>query len=238
MTRASNIARRRGFTLVELLVAIGILAMISTLIYGAFAGLKTSREGLMRVGDRYQEGRLAMRRVNRELQSAYLSAHQPISPQLKVVQTAFIGKRGTPADTVSFNSFAHRRLDRDARESDQAEISYFGADNPKDRSIIDLVRRVNPRLDLEPDRGGRVQVLATDIDLFDIEYLDPLTGRWTETWDTTQATGQLNRLPLQVRVTLVLNGGRRKTAGRSRDTITFRTKVPLQMLQPLIFANQ
>jgi general secretion pathway protein J len=69
--------------------------------------------------------------------------------------------------------------------------------------VTDLARRVSPKLDLDPERGGRVDVVATDIDLFDLAYLDPLTGQWTETWDSSQAAGQLNRLPLQVRIVLV-----------------------------------
>ena len=159
-------AGTRGFTLLEVLIAIGILASISLLIYGAFAGMKQTRDGLQRVSDRYREGRIAMTRISQELQSAYLSSHLPIMTQLAVVQTAFIGTRGTPADRVDFNSFAYRRLDRDAHESDQAEISYFSATDPKREGVTDLVRRVSPKLDLDPQKGGRVDVLATDIDLF------------------------------------------------------------------------
>ena len=43
--------------------------------------------------------------------------------------------------------------------------------------------------DDEPAKGGRVEVLCTDIELFELEYLDPQTGSWVETWDTTQAAG-------------------------------------------------
>jgi general secretion pathway protein J len=228
----------RGFTLLELLIAIAILASISLIIYGAFAGMKNTRDGLQRVSDRYREGRIAMSRISQELQSAYLSAHMPINAQLAVVQTAFIGTRGTPADRVDFNSFAYRRLDRDAHESDQAEISYFGASDPKKEGVTDLVRRVSPRLDLDPQKGGRVEVLATDIDLFDLQYLDALTGQWTETWDTRQALGQSGRVPLQIRILLVLNGGQRSAAGRGRETVRLISKVALPIQKPLTFATQ
>jgi general secretion pathway protein J len=230
-------ARARGFTLLELLVAIAILAMVSMMIYAAFAGLKNSKEGIARVDDRYREGRLAMARIGRELQSAYLSGHA-IDPQLAIQKTVFIGTRGTPADRLDFNSFAQQRLDRDSHESDQAEISYFGSQDPKRDGKIDLVRRVDVRVDSEPQRGGRVEVLATDIDLFDLEYLDPLSGQWVETWDSTQAVGQPNRLPFQIRVILVLNEGRRASEGRSRGTIRFVAKFALPIQKPLTFATQ
>ena len=57
-------ARSRGFTLVELLVAIVILSLISVLIYSAFSSMKRSRDGLERVENRYREGRLAMARIS------------------------------------------------------------------------------------------------------------------------------------------------------------------------------
>ncbi len=235
-----KVRRRRraqsGFTLIELLVAAAVLAMVAMLIFGAFSQMRQSKDGIQRVGDRYHEGRQALRRIARELASAYVSSHKPINEALAVQETAFIGSRGTPADRVDFNSFAHTRLDRNSHQSDQMEVSYFGMQDPKDRSINDLVRRTSPRLDLEPDSGGRIDVLATDIDLFDLEYLDPLTGKWTDTWDTTQAIGEAGRLPIQVRVVLVLNGGRRRGKARGQETIRLMTKVAIPINKTLSFA--
>lgn len=226
---------QRGFTLIELLIAIAVLTMLTMLLYGAFAGLEGSKEGVTRLSERHHEGRAALRRIAYELESAYLSAHAPADPNLIVVRTAFIGNQDSPADRVDFNAFANRRFDRDSPESDQAEISYFGSPNPDGSGQIDLARRISHRPDLESDRGGRVQVLATDIDLFDLQYLDPTTGQWLDSWDSTQPLRQADRLPLQVRVLLVLNGGARRSAGRSREPLRFLTKVSLAMREPLTF---
>jgi general secretion pathway protein J len=228
---------RRGFTLIELLIAISILAMLSLLIYGAFAGMHRTKVGLERISDRYREGRVAMARISRDLQSAYISAHIPIDVSLTVVSTAFSGKRGTPADRLDFNSFSNVRRDQNSHVSDQAEISYFGSQNPDEPRVTDLVRRISEYPDDEPDRGGRVEVLCTDIELFELEYLDPQTGSWVETWDTTQAAGQPNRLPLQVRINLVLKGGRRPQESYDRDTLQFQTQIALPMQNPLNFAT-
>ncbi|MBM4361489.1 MAG: prepilin-type N-terminal cleavage/methylation domain-containing protein [Deltaproteobacteria bacterium] len=228
----------RGFSLVELIIAITVLALISMLIYGAFAGMRNSKEGVGRVGDRVHEGREAMRRIARELSSAFISTHAPLSAALAVQTTAFRGTQGTPADRLDFASFAHRRLDRDSHESDQCEISYFGAPDPKDPGITDLVRRVSPLLDLVPEKGGRVDVLASDIDLFRVEYLDPQTGDWVDTWDTTNTIGQPGRLPVYAHVLLVLNGGKRPGAGRSSAPIRFETKVALPIHRALSFATE
>jgi general secretion pathway protein J len=80
-----------------------------------------------------------------------------------------------------------------------------------------------------------VDVLATDIDLFELKYLDPQTGLWTEAWDSTDQTHE-NQMPAYVHVVLVLNGGRRAAAGRGRGTLRFETKVGIPIQQPLSFA--
>ena len=56
---------RRGFTLIELVVAITVLAFVTMLLYGAFSSMKASRDGLARVQDRYREGRIALEEFSR-----------------------------------------------------------------------------------------------------------------------------------------------------------------------------
>ena len=230
-------SKSRAFTLLELLVAVAVLSFITMLLYGAFSGMKRTRDGLARVQDRYREGRIGLGRIVRDLESAYLSGHQPFNQGIVVQKTAFIGKTGTPGDRIDFNAFSNIRRDRDSHVSDQIEVSYFSSES-LDGSSTDLVRRTSEYPDEKPETGGRIDVLATDIDLFDLEYLDPTTSQWVDTWDTTQATGQPNRLPLQVRITLVLNGGRKGAADRSRSTLRFATTVMLPMQQSLSFATQ
>jgi general secretion pathway protein J len=221
----------RGFTLLEVMVSIAILAMVSVLIYGAFDGLSRGKKSLGRVNDRYHQGRAAISRMAMELSSAFLSTHQPLTEQQWRRLTIFNGTKGSPADRIDFTSFSHRRLVRDSHESDQNEISYFGSPDPNVSGKIDLARRESPVIDMEPKRGGEVNVLVEDIDSFDVKYLDATTGLWTETWDTTQATGQLGRLPFQIKLTLVLKDG----AGG--QPISFITKVAMPMQAALSFAK-
>ena len=223
-------ARRRGLTLLEIMVSLGVIALIATLIYGALDGMSRSREGLSRIGDRYHQGRTALSRITRELQSAYVSLHIPVNPALVTRATTFVGKDSSREDRIDFTSFAHRRLGRNAHESDQAEISYFIAKDPNVSGKLDLVRREDVTIDLEPGKGGTVLVVAEDVAEFDLRYYDPVTQQWTDSWDAASATGQLGRLPSQVKVSLVLNHG------PGDRPIPFVTKVPIQMQLPLSFA--
>jgi general secretion pathway protein J len=228
----------RGFTLLELIVAVTVLAFVTMLLYGAFSGMKRTRDGLTRVQDRYREGRIALSRIVRDLQSAYVSQHLPINQQITTLKTAFIGSQATPADRLDFNTFSNIRRDRDSHVSDQLEVSYYAESSLEAPGTNDLVRRSSQYLDTKPEAGGRIDVIATDIDLFELSFLDPTTSQWIDTWDTTQATGQQNRMPLQVRITLILNGGRRSAAGRLRGALRFETTVSIPIQQPLSFAVQ
>lgn len=219
-------ALSRGLTLIEVIVALGIMALISVVIYGAFDGMAKTRTNLEKVGDRYQQGRSAITRISRELQSAFISLHEPLDLQLTTHKTAFIGRSDRPADRLDFTSFSHMRVNAETHESDQNELSYFGAASPN--GGVDLVRRESKYIDADPQHGGVIQVLAEDIQLFKLEYLDSVTGQWNTSWDTTQLELKSLRLPAQVRVELVLNRP-------NGVAIPFITKVTLPMQAPLSF---
>jgi general secretion pathway protein J len=212
------------------MVAVAILAMVAVLTYGAFDGLSRGKKNLGRLNDRYHQGRAALARITQEISSAFLSMHQPQTEAQVRRLTIFAGSNGSPADRLDFTSFSHRRLVKDSHESDQNEISYFGSPDPNVSGKTDLARREAIMIDLEPKRGGEVNVLAEDIESFELRYLDATTGMWTDTWDSSQSTGQPGRLPFEIKITLTLKGG------ADGKPVTFTTKVAMPMQAPLSFA--
>lgn len=218
----------RGLTLLEVLVAIGILTLIGALIYGAFSGMQKSSAGLGTINARYHQGRGAVSRIARELQSAFLSLHMPLVASQAIRQTAFVAQDGR-YDRLDFTSFSNIRFQKDAHESDQNEVGYFSSVDPNNRDKVDLVRREAKQIDIEPTKGGVVQVLAEDIVGFQLQYLDPLTSQWLDSWDSTQAADQYNRLPAQVKIVLEMRG-----LGTKPIRFLSRTSIPIQA--PLSFA--
>ncbi len=226
----------RGMTLVEIMLTIGLIAMVSVLIYGTFQTLGRGRQMEQRRAERTREGRQALDRITREMQSAYISMHQPANVALVVRNTGFVSAMSGDFARVDFTSFAHRRLLRDAKESDQAEVSYFTAhdDRPqsRDRSRgekLDLVRREQTPIDTDFRKGGIVQVLAEGVKEFRVKFFEPSTGQWIDRWDSTQTNMQFGRIPIEVRVTLVL------MAEPPAAEIRLTTKFMLPLVAPLGF---
>jgi general secretion pathway protein J len=199
------------------------------MIYGAFDSMGRGRRGEALRSDRARQGRDAVDRIAREIQSSFISMHQPLSPALQTRMTAFIATNSAQYDRVDFTAFAHRRIQRDARESDQAEIGFFVVKDPEVDGKMDLVRREQAPIDFDPKRGGVVNILAEDVESFELKYLDPMTGTWIESWDSTQLAAQLNRLPIEVRIELRLK------AVKNTPEFKYVTKAILPITQPLRF---
>ena len=214
---------RQGMTLLEVMVAMGLFAVVGALVYGGFAQTARAKRTLETQLDRYHELRVAMERMVRELSMAYVSTHYNISTSLQGMRTTFVGKDSGFGDRVDFTSVSHTRVYRDAKESDQNEISYFMTNAPSGDTKV-LARRMQPRPDEKPDEGGRVEVMLNDVLEFELEYLDPTNFEWVPTWDATTGVGQTNRLPMQVRikVTVPALSGKEK-----RETFTTRAVLPL-----------
>jgi general secretion pathway protein J len=216
-------------TLIEVMVSIAILAMVAVLIHGVIDSLTRGRKGESMRADRAHQAREAVERMIRDMSASYLSLHVPAVTALMTSKTAFVGRNSTPYDRVDFTAFAHRRTERESHESDQAEVGYFVVADPAVSDKMDLVRREQTPIDLEPLKGGVVDVVAENVLEFDVHYLDPMTSQWVETWDSTQVSGQPNRLPFEVSIRLVLKG-----VGGGSD-YTYEAKAFLPIQQPLSF---
>lgn len=215
--------RRRGMTLIEVMIGMAIFASVGALVYGGFAQTSKAKQVLNTQLDRYHELRVGMERMVRELSMAYMSIHVPRLSSSQAVRTTFVGKDSGFGDRIDFTSVSHQRIYRDAKESDQNELSYFLTDDPKGEGKV-LARRMQPRVDDKPNEGGRVEVLITDVLEFELEYLDPTNWEWVKSWDAVSGTGQTNRLPAQIKIKVTVP----KINGKSGRE-TFGTRVTLPM---------
>jgi general secretion pathway protein J len=211
---------RRGMTLVEIALAIAILAIMGTLTWGSLARSFDAYEAVNETDQRYHNVRLAMNRMAHELSMAFLTAPARDFGQEQMWKTIFQAKSGDIYE-LHFTSFAHEIMRENAKESDQCEISYFGDKDEEKRDQTNLMRREDPRIDREPTKGGVELVLAEDIKKFKLRFFDPKDDDWTEDWDTERPE-YAGRLPTIIEITLEIEDENKKE-------LKFLTKTRVQL---------
>lgn len=201
-----------GFTLMEVMVSIAILASMTTLLWGSFSLSSRTKRRVEEIGDRYHQIRLAMGRLVREISMAYLSKHD--QPGTTKPRTLFTAQRNHGIDELVFSGLAHQPLRANAKECEQSLIRYYGAPDPDDRKRIHLMRYESRRLGGERVmEQGSADVLLEDVEELHFEFFDEQANEWKDRWNTTSADGQPDRLPSKVRISLTLRDetGRRVT---------------------------
>ncbi len=224
MTRAASERLRggRGFTLVELMIAIGITAAIAAAVAGSFARVERASEVARAQEERFSAARLALTRMAREISMAFISDHFD-GAQYRERPTLFRGRE----DQLLFTSMSHVRLYLDAKESDQAVIEYSVESDPDHPGEEALLRREKPRIDDEPDRGGRKDVLCGRVSKLRLRYWDRTRQEWVREW-STRSTDHPNDLPTRVRIELDLQ----MPFGKPE---TFATETRIALQRPLDF---
>jgi len=189
---------RRGVTLVEIALAVAILATMATLIAGSLGRSFEAQDTVREIDARYHNIRVAMNRMVREVSLAFLTTNDRHGVE-RIWMTAFKLEDRSDFDRLYFTSFAHQILRANAKESDQCEIEYFGETDDEDSSKMNLMRREDPRIDAEPDKGGRNYVLAEHITKFQVRVFDERLQDWTDEWDT-EKPDYAGRLPTVVEI--------------------------------------
>jgi general secretion pathway protein J len=206
----------RGFTLLEVIIAIAITAMMGVMVLGAFRQVDQAQALTRDQGDRYAGARLALSRLSREVSMAFLSEHYDHS-RFRERPSLFVGKD----DELLFTTFAHERLGRDVRQSDQAVVQYTLEADPDHPGEQALFRREKARLDEEPDRGGRKDLVADHLTSFRLQYFDPKKNDWVRDW-STKAVDHPGDLPTRVRFELEL-----KVPGGRTEKLSTETRIAL-----------
>lgn len=213
---------RQGFTLLEVMIAVAITAAMAVMTLGAFSQEDKAQQLTRDQGDRYAGAELALSRMAREVSMAFLSEHYDKN-RLRERPTVFVGQE----DELLFCTFAHQRLARDARESDQSVVEYTLESDPEHSGERALFRREKARIDEEPDRGGRKDLVADHLGARRLQYWDPKKNDWVREW-STKSVDHPSELPTRVRFELELNLSGGKTERLS-------TEARIALTRPLDF---
>jgi general secretion pathway protein J len=206
MTRQTSEAREArdgGFTLLEIMIAVAILAVMMAIAWGGIVQTIGAKRHYGAQQDRYREARMAMTRIAHDIETAYVSGNEDRT--LTETRTFFIGDNGSDIANLRFSSFGHNRLYANANESDQTIIAYYSGPDPVDRTMTDVIRR-ETRRESSVDRWdaipGEADPIFTNVKKLKFYYWDVRAADWVETWTTQGTDATAGRMPERVRIEL------------------------------------
>ena len=184
-----------GFTLIEVVLALSIFALLGAILYGAFA---LSHNALAK--SQAVAGRSQTQRSTADLLGSYIRSAYPYrsSPQ---EQTVFFAGE---SDSLTFiSAYSHGMGGRG-----MAKIHITADENQNGQGPLSLEEATPVRVSGEEGATGPTQrlVLQERIRDFRLAYLDPQADQesWQESWDGQQR----GVLPRAVRLSFVDEGGR------------------------------
>jgi type II secretion system protein J len=196
----------RGLTLIELLVASLLFAIIGVALYGTYRnGQEAYRRSRARA-ERLQLARSIFAFVRKDLQGCLATGG--------FFDSGFIGMDseadGFPRDymTLVTRSFAPR--EGAVAESDLGEVEYL-VDSDTETEEVGLIRRIKRNLLAPVEEELEVQELAPEVIGLNFAYYDGET--WQDSWDSTVSES----LPLAVKVQIRLKSAALAAEGAGEE---------------------
>jgi len=184
---SNNRQANTGFTLIEVLIAVGILSVVLAAIYSTFFLSHRAVEGMDESMLKLQESRRAIDILRRELDSAFYTGEDR-NTFLKIQDRDIYGKQATQ---LTFTALSHLR-------PGLSRISYYIEDK---NGKLNLFKKVESPYNHEKTEGVD---MIEDIEAFSVETM--YGGQWVKTWDTDISKG----IPDEIRISLsvIINGNK------------------------------
>jgi general secretion pathway protein J len=193
----------RGFTLIEMMLAIGVMALILAMLAGSFSTIAHSKvhaEGRLMVD---REGRALLWQLTKELRNA---VYTPYSSS----NTALFGNGhmsgGVAVDTLTLSTFSggHRRALTGM--TPETIVTYNLTANPDQQGWFVLNRSQQSGL-LTSNPAPQVTVLANNVLSLHFRYFDG--EKWGESWDSPSLPrGRQLPVAVAIQVQMAAPGGR------------------------------
>ncbi len=201
--------RYGGFTLIEILLALAILAVVMLLLLSAFTGAVRARDILFGRSRDFRQIRLTMDRIGTDLQDAFASSVRQDSG-LTCREDRF---SGNPAATLVFTAFQLPETDGRRPPADVVKIKYYpkvGADG----TTLDLYREESDLPFIGNKIPLREALVAEGLRGFRVELYDG--SAWVKEWPSSGKPA--TSLPAKAAVTLTDGSGN-----------TYRREIPIPL---------
>ena len=193
--------RSSGFTLLEIVIAIAILAVVLSSLYGAYISSVEATERVENARGVEQAARLALLQMADDFKSLY---YEEVKGDLEASPYRLVSgdmEAGEDARTiVEFASTSHLGFDVTFPNPSVNRVLYLLEEQPEEGQQHRLVRRERPAAQLSGGVEETSLVLVEGVEELALEYLDA-EGQVASEWDSsTSETG--DSLPRLVRIRL------------------------------------
>lgn len=193
--------RSCGFTLIEVLLAIFIGAIVLTVLYASFFQIVNAKDSAEDNLELYHEARVIISKMTEDLSMAYPRGMvYPV--QGASASSFFVGRaeQQVGRSSVDFTSLSHA-AGINSGDSDQAEITYYLKPVPQS-DLFFLMRRENPRIG--SDSSAIEYPLSERVVGFTLTYMRTDGDEFINEWDSAQTSS----LPRAVDITLTLRSAK------------------------------
>jgi len=196
----------KGFTLVEILIAIFIFALIASAIFTAYTGTLKMMDQTESRADTAEMAGIALERISEDLESAYFprSVHTPGPAGTEDQEILFAGEKkelmGRSFSTLRFLSLAHITFQGEEPGAEPTEIVYYATED--DDNLLTLYRSDTPLARDRPDSEKGGLLLCQGLSSISFTYYDS-EGEAHDTWDPGEGTA-MGKLPSRVAISLEL----------------------------------
>lgn len=195
----------KGFTLVELMLAILVLAIMMALVYGVVVSTVQAAHRIEEITLGTEIGPSILTRIREDLEAALI-------PNDKAEFFAGYDRKGNGGDRDRLDfvsavmSYGAERDGEDPLFHGVNELGYQLQDSRRDANYAVLYRREDYFLDAEPLKGGRLTELYDRVKHFNLEFFDG--EKWRTEWS---AKKEKNQLPKAVKIELKIVVDERET---------------------------
>ncbi|HEY5913006.1 MAG TPA: type II secretion system protein GspJ [Verrucomicrobiae bacterium] len=208
----------RAFTLVEILVAMGILSLVLTAIYSSWTAILRASKAGLNAAAAVQRARVAGRTIEESLGSAMCYT-------INERYYGFVAENGEKA-SLSFVARLSPSFPRHGKfEGMEVRRVTFSVEQGRDGSRQLVLRQCPVLMEPDVDEKQYPLVLATHVKEFKLEFWDKRTEDWLEEWKLT------NSLPPMVKVTLEL--GEKTYSSRQNERVMRIVSLPAMAVAPL-----
>jgi prepilin-type N-terminal cleavage/methylation domain-containing protein len=212
-----GVQQARGFTLLEVMIALGIMAIIFVVLFTTYSAAVDRAARARELSQMYHEARVVLDLMANDLRAAYVKDEVAQAQQTLQERRApsyfFVGEDHTensaPLDKLGFSTFIPQSRP-DTPGTDVCRVTYTlePVTDPPRGSVTEspprkaLLRRVNCSLDPEATDQDQLFLLTELARGLDFKYYDDKGTEYQE-WNSQQPQGG-KRLPAHVKITLLI----------------------------------